>query len=112
MLRKAGPGYCHFPLAPEYDENYFDGLTIEKAITKYKFGIPYREWHCPDGGRNEPWDCAIYAYAALKSLTINIGMRLAGLRAQARARAESSTPLPAPTITGRKRRVRSQGAQA
>lgn len=112
MLREAGPGYCHYPLNDAYDEAYFAGLTIEKAVTKYKFGIPYREWHCPDGGRNEPWDCAIYAYAALKSLTINISHRLAGLRAHAKARAGSNTPMPAPQITGRQRRTRSAGAQA
>lgn len=112
MLREAGPGYCHYPLADAYDEAYFTGLTVEKAVTKYKFGIPYREWHCPDGARNEPWDCAIYAYAALKSLTVNIAGRLTHLRAAAAARAGSNVPTPPPQVGGRTRRVRSSGAQA
>lgn len=112
MLKEAGPGYCHFPLRDEYDENYFTGLTLEKAVTKYKFGVAYREWHCPDGGRNEPWDCRIYAYAALKSLGANVSTRLARWRAQAKARRESAIPLPHPTTAGRGRRVRSRGASA
>lgn len=112
MLRTAGPGYCHYPLSDAYDEGYFTGLTVEKSVTKYKFGIPYRTWHCPDGARNEPWDCAIYAYAALKSLSVNIAGRLANLRAAAAARANSNEPMPPPVVGGKTRRVRSAGAQA
>jgi phage terminase large subunit GpA-like protein len=55
-----GPGFCHFPRLDVYDEAYFDGLTVEKAITKYKQGHPYKVWVCPDGKRNEPWDNAVY----------------------------------------------------
>lgn len=113
MLREPGPGYCHFPLADAYDENYFTGLTIEKSVTKYKFGIPYREWHCPDGGRNEPWDCRIYAYAGLKSCAVNISQRLSGLRQAAQQRAASNTPMPLPqAVNNRRRRTRSSGVAA
>lgn len=112
MLREPGPGFCHFPLRDEYDEAYFKGLTIEKAVTKYKFGIPYREWHCPDGGRNEPWDCRIYAYAALKSLVVNIGGRLAQLRQQAATRRSSPEPSAPPVLGKKGRRVHSKGATA
>jgi phage terminase large subunit GpA-like protein len=73
------PGYCHFRSADAYDSAYFDGLTVEKAITKYKFGRPYKVWECPPGKRNEPWDCRVYAYAALKSTTIDIAARLSAL---------------------------------
>lgn len=112
MLKEPGPAYCHFPLREEYDEAYFNGLTIEKAVTKYKFGIPYREWHCPEGGRNEPWDCRIYAYAALKSATINMEHRLTHLRQQARARAESPHPSPQPTLPRKGRKIYSRGESA
>jgi phage terminase large subunit GpA-like protein len=112
LIKESGPGYCHFPLNDNYDDGYFKGLTIEKAITKYKFGVPYREWHNPQGGRNEPWDCAIYSYAALKSVPLNIGARLQAMRAAASARSASATPMPLPKIGQRARRVRSRGVSA
>lgn len=112
MKKEVGPGYCHFPINDAYDENYFTGLTIEKSVTKYKFGIPYREWHCPDGARNEPWDCRIYAYAALKSCVVNISARLQGMRNAAAARRASTTPIATPQIGARGRRVHSRGVQA
>jgi phage terminase large subunit GpA-like protein len=70
------PGYCHFPKLDVYDHAYFDGLTVEKAVTKYKQGRPYKVWVCPDGKRNEPWDNAVYNYAALKSTPVDIKARL------------------------------------
>jgi phage terminase large subunit GpA-like protein len=112
MIGEPGPGYCHFPLCDDYDENYFAGLTVEKSVTKYKFGIPYRQWVCPDGARNEPWDCRIYAYAALKSCAVNISGRLSQLWAAFRERAASSTPLPTPRLGKKRRAVRSAGASA
>jgi phage terminase large subunit GpA-like protein len=112
MLKEPGPGYCHFPLNDAYDEAHFKGLTIEKAVTKYRFGIPYREWHCPEGARNEPWDCRIYAYAALKSLVVNIGARLSNLRTQADRRMSSSEPTPPPAVGKKGRRVHSRGVTA
>lgn len=108
-LRESGAGYCHFPKLDEYDQGYFQGLTVEKAITKYKFGRPIREWHCPQGARNEPWDCAIYAYAALKSSIIDIGARLAALRADYMRRAASPSPSQPPRIGKKGRRVLSKG---
>jgi phage terminase large subunit GpA-like protein len=112
MLKEPGPAYCHFPILDEYDENYFIGLTIEKAVTKYRFGVPSREWHCPDGGRNEPWDCRIYAYAALKSLAVDVSARIRTLWAQAAARAASPNPSSPPKIAGKRRGARSRGVEA
>jgi phage terminase large subunit GpA-like protein len=112
MIKEPGPGYCHFPKRDNYDAAHFEGLTIEKAITKYKFGRPVKEWHCPQGKRNEPWDCRIYAYAAFKSTTVDIRARVASLNAQAHARELDPNATPAPVLPGRGRRVRSKGAQA
>lgn len=113
MLKDSGPGFCHFPINDAYDENYFKGLTIEKAVTKYKSGVAYREWVCPEGGRNEPWDCRIYAYAALKSMIVSIPDRLSSWRRNAKQRAESPSPMAPPRVAmGRERRVRSTGATA
>jgi phage terminase large subunit GpA-like protein len=106
------PGYCHFPKLDVYDHAYFDGLTVEKAVTKYKFGRPVKEWHCPDGKRNEPWDNCVYSYAALKSTPVDIRARLIALNAQAEARRRSPEPLPAPTVARKGRRTISRGASA
>jgi phage terminase large subunit GpA-like protein len=109
---QGGPGYCHFPRRDAYDEAYFAGLTVEKAITKYKFGRPFKVWECPPGKRNEPWDCRIYAYAALKSTTIDIAGRLGALNAQVQARANNPNASPTPKVPTKGRRVRSRGATA
>lgn len=108
-----GPGFCHFPKLDVYDNAYFDGLTVEKAITKFKLGRPYKVWECPPGKRNEPWDNAVYSYAALKSTPINIAQRLADLNNAAAARKTSMNPAPPPTVGGgKRRRVLSKGASA
>jgi len=65
-----GPGYCHFP--PDREIDYFKGLTAEKALTKYRKGRPYKEWHLQKGRRNEPLDCRVYALSALTILKPNI----------------------------------------
>lgn len=109
---EGAPGYCHFPKMDVYDHAYFDGLTVEKAVTKYKQGRPYKVWVCPDGKRNEPWDNCVYSYAALKSTPVDIKARLIALNAQADARQRSADPLPAPSVARRGRRTLSRGAQA
>jgi phage terminase large subunit GpA-like protein len=59
-------GYSHFPKETCYDEKYFKGLTIENAIMKKApDGEFYKAFICPDGARNEPLDCRVYANAAL-----------------------------------------------
>lgn len=63
-ITKKGPGYCHFPTYR--DKTYFDGLTVEKLVTRYVKGFPVREWHKHDKARNEPLDCRAYAMAAVK----------------------------------------------
>jgi phage terminase large subunit GpA-like protein len=107
-----GAGFCHFPRMDVYDHAYFDGLTVEKCLTKYKLGRPYKVWECPPGKRNEPWDNCVYGYAALKSTPVDIGARLASLNNAAEARKRSPEPLPPPSVGGRGRRVISRGARA
>jgi phage terminase large subunit GpA-like protein len=107
-----GPGFCHFPKSEVYDQAYFDGLTVEKAITKWKLGRPYKVWECPPGKRNEPWDNAVYGYAALKSTPVDIATRLRALNNQSEERKRSHDPLPPPSVGGRRRRTLSRGAEA
>ena len=66
--KEPGPGYFHFP--KHYDKDYFDGLTAEEVLTKYKNGHPIRVW-LKKKARNEPIDINNYAYAAFKLLSPN-----------------------------------------
>lgn len=59
-----GPGYIHF--SHELDKDFFEQLTSEKKITKYRNGFPYKEWIKKPGARNEALDCFVYGYAALQ----------------------------------------------
>lgn len=68
-----GPGYCHFPT--RYPDDYFDQLTAEKLVTRYKKGFPVRTWEKPDGARNEALDCRVYATAARMSMAVDLHRR-------------------------------------
>lgn len=61
-------GYCHFP---EYDKNYFRGITAEQLqIEKDKQGFKKYTW-VKKVERNEPLDCRVYARAAAAHLGID-----------------------------------------
>jgi phage terminase large subunit GpA-like protein len=70
-VAKKGAGYCHFPELKNhfptrgYDEEYFKGLCAERRITKNKHGFPTYMWIKRLSQRNEPFDCRVYALAAL-----------------------------------------------
>jgi phage terminase large subunit GpA-like protein len=61
-IETPGPGYCHFP--DHYNEDYYQGLTAEEKVIKYKKGVPHREYK-KIRTRNEPLDCRVYNIAAL-----------------------------------------------
>jgi phage terminase large subunit GpA-like protein len=67
---EAGAGSCHLPTDPDagYDGDWFDQVTAEKRVTRYREGRPYAVWTLPKGKRNEAFDCRVYAMAAMKSL--------------------------------------------
>ena len=66
-VRPPGPGSCHFPIRPEYDEEHFAQLTAEKAVMRYHMGHPKRVW-VNTRDRNEALDCRVYALAAVHIL--------------------------------------------
>ena len=70
-----GPGFCHFPDRPEYDEEYFEQLCSEKAVTKYRNGRPHIEW-IKTRARNEALDLRILALAAVRILQQHGGITL------------------------------------
>lgn len=54
------PGYCHFP---EYEQEYFRGITAETLTFRVKNGHRKWEW-VKKYERNEPLDLRVYARAA------------------------------------------------
>ena len=73
---EAGPGYSHFPA--DRGIGYFEGLTSEHSVTKYRAGRPYRAYELRQRGRaNEPLDARVYSYAVLVGLA-TVGVTLAG----------------------------------
>lgn len=68
-LEDEGPGYCHFPRAPDtgYDVEYFRGLLSEVLRYEYANGKSKVEWK-QIYERNEPLDTRNYATAAMEIL--------------------------------------------
>ncbi len=62
-----GPGYCHFPTAPEsgYVRRHFEGLLSEKRVIEIRGSRRISRWKVVGTRRNEPLDLRVYAYAAL-----------------------------------------------
>jgi phage terminase large subunit GpA-like protein len=71
-ITQKGPGYIHFPAHDAINQQYFDQLTAEHVITKYRFGRPYRKWELPSGKRNEALDTFAYALAARMSRPVRL----------------------------------------
>jgi phage terminase large subunit GpA-like protein len=61
-----GPGYLHF--YPTIGTDYFEELTAEKQILRFKNGYPQRVWVKKSNARNEALDELVYAYSALHRL--------------------------------------------
>lgn len=82
-----GPGYVHWPISEEFDRTYFDQVTAEKRVRRYKNGRPIYVW---DAGkkRNEATDVSVYSLAAVRIAQQNFGLRLVA--------PESTPPDPAP----------------
>lgn len=83
-LDAPGPGYMHFPA--HYDEEWFHQLTAERAVVKYKKGVPHREWKVvPAGRRNEATDLQVYNLAAFRNLNVNMKRLAASIERRAEA---------------------------
>jgi len=80
-IEEPGPGYCHFPIDPAYDTEYFEQLTAEKAITKAKAGVKTRVW-VKKRARNEALDIRVYALAAFVNLNANLDQLAKSLKAR------------------------------
>lgn len=61
-----GPGTMHFPLG--YEQAYFDMLTAETPVPRYRAGRVKIEWKLKAHVRNEALDCRVLAYLATQGL--------------------------------------------
>jgi phage terminase large subunit GpA-like protein len=69
---KQGPGYCHFPNKPHYDEDYWKQLGSERMVTHTRGGRPYRVYEKVGANvRNEALDVRVYATVARDILNPN-----------------------------------------
>ncbi len=61
-----GPGYLHF--YPTAGPDYFQELTAERQVLRYRNGFPERVWVKKSQSPNEALDEMVYAYGALHRL--------------------------------------------
>lgn len=69
------PGFVHFPVddgSNGFDADYYDQLTAEQVLTRYRNGRPFRIWDLPSGKRAEAWDTFVYALAAREALPVKL----------------------------------------
>lgn len=70
-IKQPGMGYIHFPHIDEFDQEYFNQLTAESVVTRFREGRPYRVW-VPRRPRNEGLDTFVLALAALRSTKLRL----------------------------------------
>ena len=92
-IEEPGPGYCHWPIAEDYDEEYFAQLAGEVKRRKFSRGHSYFEWHATRP-RVEALDCRVYAFAALRIALQHLGAKLN--EPERAPSPERATPRPRP----------------
>ena len=98
-----GEGHCHFPEEEWCDDGYFKQLTAERRKPQYdKKGNLHFDWYCPNGRRNEAWDCEVGNLVMIRLLQQHYGIDLDILA----ERGQSNAPA---TPVRRRRRQISEG---
>jgi phage terminase large subunit GpA-like protein len=92
-----GPGYLHFYSTIGTD--YFEELTAEKQILRYKQGYPQRVWVKKSTTPNEALDELVYAYAALHRLYQLYDRRTIWDQLERKLRPSPDDQTPAPART-------------
>lgn len=102
MTVMTGSGCMHFP--DHYTDKYFKGLTAEKLETiNTGNAIPARKW-VKIRDRNEPLDCRVYAYAAMKILNPDWAALKRQLTRQEDGKSPENVPKPAKKAIKRPKR--------
>ena len=110
----AKPGYIHFH--NKLDPVFFDQITAERLMTRYRNRRPVRIWWLPPGLANEALDGAVGNMAALAYLGVNVINQLGQLasavtEAGRRIRSGYSAPGAAAATTAPARRILSRGVE-
>lgn len=75
QITDPGPGYIHWPISEEFDEQYFKQFGAEKRIPKWTAGKKRYVWDS-EGRRNEAWDVALLNLVAIHILQSRYGLAL------------------------------------
>lgn len=97
-----GPGYCHFPDKPHYDDDHWKQLCSEKMVTHTRGGRTYRTYEKVGVNvRNEALDIRCYATIARMILNPNYDAieRRVTQQIEAADRPANSFPEPPPDPT-------------
>lgn len=103
-----GPGYIHFPIDDQHDENYFRQLCAPRRVTKKVKGRMVRVWD-EGGRRNEISDLWNYALACLRVLMQLTNLDMEGFKKRSQELASAVSNNSTPKSTKKRRRVRSKG---
>lgn len=96
-----GPGYLHF--YPTITTDYFEELTAEKQILRFRNGFPERIWVKKSQSPNEALDELNYAYAALHRLYQKYDRRSIWDQLERSKEAKQAPPLRSSQQTASKR---------
>lgn len=101
-LDSIGAGYMHFSM--RYDNEYFNQLTAEKAITKYVNGYAVKKWIKDAGRANEALDLNVYNIAIYELLKNAPNINMERYIQNTIDKKQNKT-------TNKKRKVRSKGVR-
>ena len=95
-IEDEGFGYCHWPFAGGYHEDYFSQLTAEKCVVKMKAGQRSRKWVLKQGTRNEALDVRIYGLSAM--IILNPNFKKIASKAETAPTAVTTPTKPEPSV--------------
>jgi phage terminase large subunit GpA-like protein len=97
-----GAGYLHF--FPTTPSDYFEELTAEKQVMRFKNGFPERHWVKRPNAANEAVDELTYAYAALHRLYMIYDKRTMWDQFERKLEASEDKPQQAPVATSSRKK--------
>lgn len=93
-MESPGPGFRHY--GRNHLEQFFQQLTVERAVMEFKAGREVRRFVNTDKRRNEALDCSVYELAAFRLRKWNFDAIEEDLRGKPKAKEPEKTAQPAP----------------
>ena len=111
QVTEPGPGYSHFPVSEDYDEEYFQQLVAESRVRRIHKGRETYQW-IKQRARNEACDVRVYSLAAIRILQQHRGIKLRKevRKAHNAAEQEQTTADVEKRDSGRERFIRYEGS--